>query len=528
MDLLNVVQVYINPLFLSLVLLFSLLIWLKPAKKKNLNLPPSPPKLPIIGNIHQLGMLPHRSLRDLSRNYGSLLLLQLGYNPTVLISSPELVKEIVKNHDIIFSNRPRTTAVDMLFYNCGDMVFAPYGEFWRQVKKISVLELFSHRRVNSFQFVREEEVDLLISEIRGACLKGESINLSEMLMSVSSNIASRCILSHKSEEEDGCSKFGQLGKRLLVLFTGFCIGDMFPYLRWVDVLTGYIPSMKALSAEFDAFVDHVIEEHRTLEVDGQVSNKKDFVSIIMQLQKDGMYEMDLTRDNIKAILLDMFVAGSDTTTATIEWMMAELLKHPNVMKRVQQEVRTVVGNKSKVVIEDINKMDYLKCVVKETLRLHPAAPLLAPRRTSASVKLGGYDIPSDTTIIINGWAIHRDPKWWENPEGFIPERFEDSSNIDFQGQDFHFIPFGFGRRACPGMPFGVVTTEYVVANLLYWFDWKLPAGEIPEHLDMTELYGVTCHKKISLRVIPLLKNEVKFKSFKSKVDNVVPYNNKIK
>ncbi|XP_052481868.1 cytochrome P450 71A1-like [Gossypium raimondii] len=211
MDLLNVVQVYINPLFLSLVLLFSLLIWLKPAKKKNLNLPPSPPKLPIIGNIHQLGMLPHRSLRDLSRNYGSLLLLQLG---------------------------PRTTAVDMLFYNCGDMAFAPYGEFWRQVKKISVLELFSHRRVNSFQSVREEEVELLISKVRGACLKGESINLSEMLISVSSNIASRCILSHKSEEEDGCSKFGQLGKKLLVLFTGFCIGDMFPYLRWVDALTG--------------------------------------------------------------------------------------------------------------------------------------------------------------------------------------------------------------------------------------------------------------------------------------------------
>ncbi|MFQ6651036.1 hypothetical protein Gotur_023156 [Gossypium turneri] len=156
----------------------------------------------------------------------------------------------------------------------------------------------------------------------------------------------------------------------------------------------------------------------------------------MQLQKDGMYEMDLTRDNIKAILLDMFVAGSDTTTATIEWMMAELLKHPN----------------------DINKMHYLKCVVKETLRLHPAAPLLAPRRTSASVKLGGYDIPSNTTIIINGWAIHRDPNWWENPEEFIPERFEDSSNTDFQGQDFHFIPFGFGRRACPGMQFGVVAT----------------------------------------------------------------------
>ncbi|MBA0820280.1 hypothetical protein Gohar_025486 [Gossypium harknessii] len=166
MELLNVAILSSKPLFLSMILLFSLLIWLKLAKRKTLNLPPSPPRLPIIGNIHQLGKLPHRSLRDLSRKYGSLLLLQLGYNPTVVVSSADIVREIVKNHDIVFSNRPRTTAVDILFYGCKDMAFAPYGEYWRQVKKISVVELFSHRRVHSFQFVRDEEVELLINKIR--------------------------------------------------------------------------------------------------------------------------------------------------------------------------------------------------------------------------------------------------------------------------------------------------------------------------------------------------------------------------
>ncbi|KAE8670649.1 Cytochrome P450 71A1 [Hibiscus syriacus] len=503
MELLNVAKLSSNPLFPSLILLFSLLIWLKLSKKKRLNLPPSPPKLPIIGNIHQVGKVPHRSLRDLSRNYGPLLLLQLGYNPTVLVSSPDLVKEIVKNHDIIFSNRPKTTSLDFLYYGGRDMVFSPYGEYWKQVKKISVLELFSHKRVHSFQFVREEEVEVLINKIRCACLQGESVNLSEMLMSVSSNIASRCILSHKSEDEGGSSKFGQLGKSLLILSSALCIGYLFPYLGWLDILTGYIPSMKALSAEFDAFLDQVIQEHRGLESsDDQVSNKKDFVSIIMQLQKDRMYDMDLTQDNIKGVLLDMFIGGTDTTKATIEWGMTELLKHPNVMKKLQQEVRNVMGNKSKVEMDHINKMKYLKCVIKETLRLHPAAPLLAPRRTSASVKLGGYHIPSNTTIIINGWAIHRDPERWENPEEFIPERFENSS-IDFQGQDFHYIPFGFGRRACPGMPFGIASTEYVMANLVYWFDWKLPAGETTENFDMSDTYGITLHKKIPLRVVPV-------------------------
>ncbi|XP_022737349.1 cytochrome P450 71A1-like [Durio zibethinus] len=504
----NVAKLYnINPLFLSLILLVSLLIWLKLAKRKNLNLPPSPPKLPIIGNIHQLGKLPHRSFRELSRKYGSLLLLQLGHNPTLVVSSAEMVREIFKNHDIIFSNRPRTTAANILLYGCSDIGFAPYGEYWRQLRRISVLEFFSHRRVHSFQFVRDAEVEVLINKLSNASLKGESINLTEMLMVITNNIVSRCVLSRKAEEEDGSSKFGRLSRRVMILFTSFCFGDMFPYLRWLDMITGFIPSLKAVSRELDTLFDQIIEEHRTLKTQDEVTKNKDFVSIILQLQKDSMLEMDLTQDNFKAVLLDMFVGGTDTTSTTIEWLMAELLKHPNVMKRVQEEVRNVVGKKSKVDMDDITKMEYLKCVVKETLRLHPAAPLLVPRETSASVKLGGYDIPSNVTVLFNVWAIQRDPNWWDKPEEFIPERFANSL-VDFKGKDFQFIPFGFGRRGCPGMPFGVASIEYVVANLLYWFDWKLLAGEIAQNLDMTEQYGLTVNKKVPLHVLPPSKCEI--------------------
>ncbi|XVF49790.1 hypothetical protein PTKIN_Ptkin04bG0043700 [Pterospermum kingtungense] len=501
---LNVAILCNNPLFMFFVLLVSLLIWLKLEKGKKLfNLPPSPPKLPIIGNIHQLGKLPHRSLRDLSTKYGSLLLLQLGHNPTLVVSSAEVAREIVKNHDIVFSNRPRTTAANILLYGCRDLLFAPYGEYWRQLKKISVLELFSNRRIHSFQFVRDEEVELVMNKIRSASLKGESINLTEMLMFTSGNIVSRCVISRKSEEEeDGSSNFGQLARRFSILFTRFCVGDTFPYLRWLDVLTGLIPSLKALFGEFDKFFDQIIEEHRALKGDVNVPHKMDFVSIILQLQKNGMLEMDLTQDNIKAILLDMFVGGTETTATTIEWMMAELLKHPIIMKRVQEEVRNVVGAKSKIDVDDINKMEYLKCVLKETLRLHPAAPFLVPRETSASFKLGGYDIPSNITVLINAWAIQRDPKWWEKPEEFIPERFENNP-VDYKGQDFHFIPFGIGRRGCPGMQFGVSSIEYLVANLLYWFDWMLAGGENVEKLDMSELYGLSVTKKVPLHVLPV-------------------------
>ncbi|XVE56654.1 hypothetical protein DITRI_Ditri04bG0028000 [Diplodiscus trichospermus] len=198
----------------------------------------------------------------------------------------------------------------------------------------------------------------------------------------------------------------------------------------------------------------------------------------------------------------MFMAGTETTSTTIEWVMAELLKNPNVMKKVQKEVRNVAGKKSEVDVNDINQMEYLKCVVKETLRLHPAAPLLVPRETTASVKLGGYDIPSNVTVLINAWAIQRDPNWWENPEDFIPERFENSP-IDFKGQDFQYIPFGCGRRGCPGMQFGVASVEYMIANLLYWFDWKLPTGQYTENLDMGELHAITVSKKVPLHVIPI-------------------------
>ncbi|XVE56698.1 hypothetical protein DITRI_Ditri04bG0031600 [Diplodiscus trichospermus] len=501
-----VAKFYNYSLFPSLVLLFSLAIWLKLARGKKLNLPPSPPKLPIIGNIHQLGKFPHRSVRDLSRKYGSLMLLKLGKNPTLVVSSAESVREIVKYHDIDFSNRQRTTAANILFYGCKDLGFAPYGEYWKEVRKISVLELFSVRRVHSFQYVRDEEVGVLINKIHQASLKGECINLTQKLMAVSNNIVSRCVLSRKFEEEDGSSKFGELIRRLTILLMGFCFGDMYPYLGWLDVLTGFIPGLKAVSGEFDSLFEQIIEEHRALK-SHETTNKKDFVSIILQLQKDCKLDMDLTQDNIKAILLDMFVAGTDTTSITTDWLMAELLKHPNIMTKVQEEVRSVVGEKSKIDLDDINKMEYLKCVVKETLRLHPPGPFLLPREISTSCKLGGYDIPSNTTVMVNVWAIQRDPNWWENPEEFIPERFENNP-VDFHGQDFQLIPFGCGRRSCPGLPFAVASIQYMIANLLHWFDWKLPAGETAENLDMSEVFGLNIGKKFPLCVLPISRLSV--------------------
>ncbi|KAL4297237.1 hypothetical protein GQ457_12G006360 [Hibiscus cannabinus] len=279
MEFINGVKLYDNPLFLFIS--FVIIIYLQLAKlKKKLNLPPSPPRLPIIGNFHQLGRLPHRSLRDLAAKHGSLLLLQQGHNPTLVVSSAEMAEKVIKSHDVAFSNRAKTTAANILLYGCTDLAFSPYGEYWRQVRKLSVLELFSHKRVESFQFVRDEEVELAVNKIRNASINGQPINLTKMVFSVSNNIVSRCALGRKFEEEDGDGddgKFLELTKRVIVVLTSFSFGDAFPYLRWMDYLTGFIPNLKATYAELDELMDQIIEE-------GKVNPKNDLLSVLLQLR----------------------------------------------------------------------------------------------------------------------------------------------------------------------------------------------------------------------------------------------------
>ncbi|KAH9794616.1 cytochrome P450 71A22 [Citrus sinensis] len=500
-----------NPLSLSLLLLILLLTLvhlLKLSRSSNkLNLPPSPPRLPIIGNLHQiLQNVPHRSLKALSDRYGPIMLVYFGNSPSLVVSSAEVASEMMKTHDIAFSNRPRSIATKILLYDGKDLGFAEYGEYWRQLRKICVLELLSNKRVKSAQHIRVEEVSCLINKIRRSCINvhGRStINLSEMILAVSNNIASRCIFGRKVEDEEeengsGESKFGELTKKYPILLASTCVGDLYPSLKWIDFLTGSIGHLHKTARDLGDLVDQVIEEHRITLTD---DDKKDFIHVLLQLQKDGNDGIEVTQDTLKAILMDMFVAGTDTAATTLEWMMAELLKNPSIMKRAQKEVRGVVKGKLVIDMKDLDQMEYLKCVIKESLRLHASAPLLLPRETRECVKLRGYDIPAKTRVFVNAWAIQRDPKLWDRPKEFLPERFENSP-IDYKGQDFQFIPFGSGRRSCPGISFAVTAVEYVIANILYWFDWKLPDGPVEENLDMSEATGLTLQRKSPLLVVP--------------------------
>nr|UHB15526.1 cytochrome P450 [Paris polyphylla] len=464
----------------------------KPSKK--LNLPPSPPKLPLIGNLHQLGSIPHQTLRTLSNKYGPLMLLYLGRIPTVVISSTAVAEEMTKTHDLVFSSRPSSSIYNRLFYNCQDVGFAPYGEYWRQVRKICVLHLLTLKRVQSFRSVREEEVTIMVEKIRSSSALGP-VDMTATLITLTYDIICRVVLG-KKYPSTGARK---MLEEVMVLMGESPVGDFIPGLSWLDRWSGLDARVGKTFSEVDAFLDKVVEDH----IHGEKSHDgEDFVDVLLSLDAKGSDDMggfSLTRDCIKALILDMLVAGTDSTFTALEWTMTELIRHPESMKRVQEEVRSVEVIKEK----ELDHMRYLKAVIKEVLRLHPPGTLLIPRETTEDVRLYGYDIPARTRVLVNAWAIGRDPKSWDLPEEFRPDRFMDSS-VDFKGHDFQLIPFGVGRRGCPGIEFTVPTLELTLATLLRHFDWTLPSGTNMETMDITEKFGLTTRKKSNLILVPKL------------------------
>lgn len=399
----------------------------------------------------------------------------------------------MKTHDTVFSSRPVVKASMEFLYGGKDLVFAPYGDHWRQMRKICATNLFNAKRVQIFRDVADEETTIMVNKIKRLSSLREDVNLSEIILGVNNNIISRTTIGKCLEQKEGAKMFSEVAN----LFGAINFEDLFPSLRWIDLVTGLTRRMRKTSRQAHNLLDEVIEEHLTSK-----SERKDLVDILLQCENDSTLGTEFTRENMRSVLLDMFVGGTDTSYTTVEWAMAELLTHPSVMKKLQEEVRRVVGLKSKVEKDDINQMCYLTCVIKEALRLHPPLVLSIPRESTASAVVGGYHIPAKTRVLTNLWAISRDPKIWDSPNEFIPERFLNSS-VDFRGKDFEFIPFGAGRRGCPGLAFGVISVEYILINLLYWFDWELAGGANNVDIDMTEAFGLSVRLKNALHLVPI-------------------------
>ncbi|KAF0899600.1 hypothetical protein E2562_020792 [Oryza meyeriana var. granulata] len=512
---------YVVMILVFLLLLLLLHYYLSAATRRSSaasnHLPPSPPRLPVIGHMHLVGSNPHVSLSNLAKKHAAdgLMLLQLGQVRNLVVSSPRAAEAVLRTHDRVFASRPHSAIADILAYGSSDIAFSPLGEYWRKARKLVVTHLLSPKKVQSLRHGREEEVSLVIAKLDEAAAARAAVDMRELLSSFINDVLCRAVSGKSFRREGRNQLFLELAAGNSDQYAGFNLEDYFPSLAKVDLLRRVVSAeTKKLKEKWDRVLGEIVIEHEKklslhhdqVHMDDRDDQEQepDFINILLAHQQ----EYSLTRENIHAILMDMFAAGTDTSYVALEFAMAELIRKPNVMTKLQDEVRKNTSEGSKMVCEDnLEKMPYLKAVVKETLRLHPPVPFLLPHLSMAQCDVNGYTIPANTRVIVNVWALGRDANYWEKPEEFMPERFMDSgntanNNVDFKGTDFQFLPFGAGRRICPGMNFGVASVELMLANLMCCFDWELPDGLDKDDVDMTDVFALTTRRKERLHLIP--------------------------
>ncbi|CAL9145689.1 unnamed protein product [Musa hybrid cultivar] len=410
--------------------------------------PPGPWGLRIIGCMHHMtSRLPFRVFCHLSLTYGPLMLVRIGRVDFALV------------------------VADIVCYGCSDVIFSPYGPYWKQLRYICFMELLRTKRIRSSASIRQEETLNLIRDISTAT---QRINLSEKLFRM----------------------------EVIDVLGGFYVVDTFPSLKLLHVLSGAKFKLQRIRRRLDKIFDDIVKEH---EVKAKMNKgrkvdevEEDIIDALLRLKDESELEVPMTMDGIKGVILVSATSWTQASSTLIEWAMSELMRNPKIMKKAQKEVMEKLKGKNRIQETDVVELNYLKSIVKETLRLHPPATLI-PRMCRKTCEVLGYEIEAGTLVLVNAWAINRDPQYWEEAESFRPERFE-SKSIDFRGGNFEYLPFGAGRRICPGMEFGLATVHLSLAQLLLYFDWKLPDGRKPEELDMSETYGLTVTRKTELKL----------------------------
>ncbi|KAL3339920.1 hypothetical protein AABB24_028501 [Solanum stoloniferum] len=387
------------------------------------------------------------------------------------------------------------------------MTWAPYGAHWRQARKIYLTEIFSPKRLDSFEYIRLEEGRALISRLFP--LSGKPVLLKDHLPRFTLRTISRLVMSDKYYSDASSiitlETLQQMLDEWFILGGVINIGDWIPWLSWFD-LQGYVKQMKTLGKNFKEFLKYVIEDHKAIK--RQIEEDyvpKDMVDTLLHLADDPNLEVKLTSDRLMGLIHDLIAGATDTSAATIEWAFQELLRRPNIIDKAHQELDRAIGRERWVEEEDFSKLPYIDAIIKETFRLHPLCALLPPHYSIENCNVAGYDIPKGTIAHVNAWSLGRNSKYWDRAEEFIPERFIEN-NIDIKGQNFALLPFGSGRRRCPGYSLGMKVVRTTMANLLHGFNWKLAGDTKPEDISMEEIYGLTIHPKkpISLIMEPRL------------------------
>ncbi|KAJ3705894.1 hypothetical protein LUZ61_009599 [Rhynchospora tenuis] len=462
--------------------------------------PPGPTPLPVIGNLLHFCKQPdraHRAMADLAKIYGPVMSLKLGMTNLVIISSPDMAREALQKNDQATSARWVPDNPHALNHHEVSIAWlSSSSPLWKNLRTIVTTHLFSTRCLDMTRTIRQEKTRELMDYFHKNA--GQSIKIGLPLFGAVLNLTSHLLFSEDVVDlgSDSTQDFKELVASALEETAKPNISDFYPFLRALD-LQGRRRIAKVYLERFYKYFDAIITRRLTA-VKQMKENNGDFLDSLLKLHSGS--KLDLR--TIKGLLTDLFVAGSESGSITIEWAMAELLRNPSVLLKACAELKEKIGNKQ-VEETDIPKLPYLQAIIKEVMRLHPPGPLMLPHKvTEAGVEIGGFTLPKDARVMINIWAIGRDSMAWSEPDSFMPERFL-LREVDFRGQDFEFIPFGSGRRLCPGLPLAVKTVPLILASMLHEFEWRLPGGMRHSDVDLKDRFGASLALATPLHVVPV-------------------------
>ncbi|XP_068656829.1 cytochrome P450 CYP82D47-like [Aristolochia californica] len=472
--------------FAASIFLYSLLLawpnWITNRKNKNgLTEAPQPPgRWPIIGHLH-LFREPHsllQTLGSMADKYGPAITLRLGLCPTLVISSCELARECFTANDKAFATRPLSAAGEYMGYNYAMFGFAPYGPYWREIRKMATLHVLSNGRLDSLRHVRAAEVDRRVKELYCSWAADErpvKIDLKEWCADLTHNVMLQMVVGKRFLDDD-CEgrRFKKAINRFFSLLISSFTMDAVPLLGWID-WGGQKREMKETAEEMDRLLSSWLEQHRSKKKgESDEGKEEDFMDVMLSTMKDLQIEGYDEDTVIKATCMALILGGTDTTSMTLAWALCFTLAHPLVLKKAQEELAAHVGEDRNVDESDIKNLVYLQAIVKETLRFAPAAPFVVTHEAMKDCTIGGFHVPAGTQLLVNLRKMQQDPSVWPNPSEFQPERFLTShAHVDVRGQHFECIPFGSGRRMCPGISFALHVIHLALARVVHGFDTQM-------------------------------------------------------
>ncbi|KAL3502982.1 hypothetical protein ACH5RR_037431 [Cinchona calisaya] len=464
------------PILLSPSILIFIFVWYKASK--GLKLPPGPPAWPIIGNTLDLdAQKPHTWLANLAKCYGPLISLRLGPKFLVVASSPATAREILKTHDKDLSGRYKSRLSTAIpdFKSSVIVLSADCNERWRFLRSNAHLELFSARAIESHSKIRAEKAEEMLHFLFEK--DNEVVAIADILYATIVNSLTNTMLSEDiiglEENVDDLRKFS----RSLIEFAVPGMADIFSVMEVFD--SGTKRKAKEYKEKSRAVWGNIVRDRRGRQKDFDAT-RMDFLDVLIRNSFDDC--------QIFNVFSELFVT-SDSISTTLEWAVAELTRNQEAFTKLRDEITKSIEEGTTITENHLTKLPYFQACIKETLRLHPPSPFLVPHCALQSCKVMNYEVPKNSLVVVNIYAIGRDPNTWEDPLSFKPERFL-GKNIDLKGTHYELLPFGGGRRICIGIPLALKQIQLLLASLVYAFDWSLPDGMDPTKLDMSDKFSI--------------------------------------